>query len=192
MLPLASVIDRPRSFMTLTVFSHESRFEIAMTNYSCDIWITECTYKREKISVSLQFSIPERGEEAWLVLVFFCHADYYFSFEIEFLFENVAVYQQKWLEGHAALPPPPNHNSKVQAFIRRFQSVIWEMPHLKTNDHSNYTLCSRVKTLLFWKTRLWVDDLCGASYQHLKGPQLQTRLTIYAFDERTRPHENAF
>ena len=80
----------------LRVFSHESRFKIAMMNCNCDIWIVECTHEKAK---SLRFSIPERGEEAWLVSVFFWHADCY-----SFLLEN-AVYRRKWLEGHVALPP---------------------------------------------------------------------------------------
>ena len=44
----------------------------------CDIWITESTHGREKTSLRWVFSIPERGEEAWLVSVFFWHADCYF------------------------------------------------------------------------------------------------------------------
>ena len=154
------------------MFSHESRFEIATTNCNCDIWITKCTHEREKTFPSLRFSIPERGEEAWLISVFCWHADCYFI-----SIRKCAVYRRKWLEGHVA-PPPKSHNLEVKAFIRRFRCMIWEMGHWKTppdhhvncaiqitlicvytgqntvirmirnsNDHSNCALCSRVKTL---------------------------------------------
>ena len=82
------------------VFSHENRVKIAMTNCNCDIWITECTHEREKTSQSLLFSIPERGEEACLVSVFFWHADCYFI-----SIRKCAVYRRIRLEGHVAPPP---------------------------------------------------------------------------------------
>ena len=34
----------------LRLVSRESKFEIAMTNCNCDIWITECTYERENFA----------------------------------------------------------------------------------------------------------------------------------------------
>ena len=50
---------------------------------------------REDFSQFARFSILERGEEVWLVSVFFWHADCYFI-----SIRKCAVYQQKWLEGH--------------------------------------------------------------------------------------------
>ena len=82
----------------LWVFLHESRFEIAMRNCNCDNWIPECTHERKKTSLNLRFSIPEWGGEAWLVSVFFWHADCYSILKC-------AVYWRKWLEGHIAPPP---------------------------------------------------------------------------------------
>ena len=35
------------------------------------VYTVTCVHMREKISSSLRFSIPEQGEEAWLVSVFF-------------------------------------------------------------------------------------------------------------------------
>ena len=58
-------------------FSHERRLKIAMTNCNCDIFEILSVHTREKTLQSLQFSIPERREEAWLVSVFFWHADWY-------------------------------------------------------------------------------------------------------------------
>ena len=82
------------------VFSHQSRFKIAMTNCNCDIWITECTHERENTFPSLGCSIPERGEEAWLVFVFFWHAHAYII-----SIWKCAVNRRKWLEGHVAPSP---------------------------------------------------------------------------------------
>ena len=152
----------------IRVFSHESKFEIAMTNCNCDIWITECTHEREKTSLSLRFSIPERGEEARLVSVFWWHADCYFIST-----RKCAVYRRKWLEGHVHVAPPPKSQFSSQGIhIQRFCFMIWEMRHWKTppdhhlncaiyaklcthgpkyhhsNDHSNCALCSRVKAFV--------------------------------------------
>ena len=68
-------------------------------------------HTREKTSLSLWFSIPEQGEEVWLVSVFFWHADCYFIWDFLFL-ENCVVYLRKWLEGYVA--PPPKSQFKGQ------------------------------------------------------------------------------
>ena len=80
----------------IRLFSHESRFEIAMMNCTCDIWITECTNKKKTL-LRLRFSYPERGVEAWLVSVFFWHAD--FIWDRNYI-RKCAVYRRKCLEGH--------------------------------------------------------------------------------------------
>ena len=102
------------------------------------------TREREKTSLSLRFSIPERGEETWLVSVFLIwHAHWYFIWD-RICIRKCTVYLQKWLEGHIAPPPPPppNHNLEGKAFTRRFRCVIWEMRHWKTplDHHLNCAL----------------------------------------------------
>ena len=59
----------------------------------------------EKTFLSLRFSIPERGE-AWLVSVFFWHADCLFIWD-RISIRKCVVYRRKWLEGLVAPPPPP-------------------------------------------------------------------------------------
>ena len=86
------------TMVCLRVFSHENRFEIAMTNCKCDIFELPSVHTREKTSLRLRVSIPERGEEVWLVSVSFWHADCYF-------YLRSAVYRRKWLESHVAPPP---------------------------------------------------------------------------------------
>ena len=132
----------------------------------------------ERTLQSLRFDIPERGEEAWLVSVFFWHAECYFIWDIISI-RKCAVYRRKWLEGHRA--PPPDNDLEVKAFIQQFSCMIWDLRHWKTppdhhlnsaiqmtfvmlicvhtgqntlirricnsNDHSNFALWSRVKTL---------------------------------------------
>ena len=68
-------------------------------NCDSDIWITNCTHLRKKTLPSLQFSIPEQGEEAWLVSVFFWHAACYFICD-RISIRKCTVYRRKWLEGH--------------------------------------------------------------------------------------------
>ena len=52
------------------VFSHESRFEIAMTNCNCDIWITTCAHKREDFSkIAVEHSIAGRRSVAHLCVL---------------------------------------------------------------------------------------------------------------------------
>ena len=58
-------------------------------------------HMREKTSTSLRFSIPERGEEVWLI---FWHADWYFIWD-RISIRKCAVYRRKWLDGHVAPPP---------------------------------------------------------------------------------------
>ena len=87
-------------------------------------------YTTEKILPSLGFSIPEQGEKAWLISVFFWHADCYFIWDRIYI-RKCTVYRWKWIEGHLApLPPPPkkkkkkNHNLEVKAFIRQFERCV--------------------------------------------------------------------
>ena len=61
-------------------------------------------HTREKKSLSLRFSIPEREEEAWLISVFFMHADCYFIWD-RISIRKCTVYRRKWLDGHVAKPP---------------------------------------------------------------------------------------
>ena len=61
-------------------------------------------HTREKTSLSLRISIPERGEKAWLVSVFFWHVDCYFIWD-RISIRKCVVYWWKRLEGHVALPP---------------------------------------------------------------------------------------
>ena len=63
---------------SLWLFSHDSRFKITMKNCNCDIWITQCTHKRRHECQICRFSIPEWGEEVWLV---FWHADWRFIWD---------------------------------------------------------------------------------------------------------------
>ena len=76
-------LSKPSAYiMSHRGFSHESRFKIAlMMNCNCDIWITEYIRDREISLPSLRFSIPERGEEAWFVSVFFWHGHWYFIWD---------------------------------------------------------------------------------------------------------------
>ena len=164
--------------ITLRVFSHESRFKIAVTNCLCDIWITEWTHEREDFAefavLAFQSGEKKRGS---IVSVFFWHADCYFIWD-RISIRKCAVYRQTWLESHIA--PPPNHNLEVKALkIRRFaawfegcvtgkhlRTIIWivQLPFVmlicvhtgqntairmirNSNDHSNFALFSRVKTL---------------------------------------------
>ena len=81
-------------------------------------------HTREKNLQSLWFSIPEWGEEAWLVSVFFWHAHWYFIWNIIFI-RTCKVYQRKWVV--------------VKASAQWFCCVIWEMHHWKTppDNHLN-------------------------------------------------------
>ena len=54
---------------------------------------------REKTLQSLRFSVPERGEEAWFVSVFFWHADCHFILG-RISIRKCTVYRWKWLEDH--------------------------------------------------------------------------------------------
>ena len=60
-------------------------------------------HTREKTSQSLRFSIPEQGEEVWLVSVFFWHANCYFIWD-RISIRKCVVSWLKWL-GQVALPP---------------------------------------------------------------------------------------
>ena len=90
-------------------------------------------HTREKISPSLRFSIPERGEEAWLI---FRHADWCFIWD-RISIRKCVVYRQKWLEGHVAPPPKSQfrgqgiHTAISLRYLRdaslekHLQTVIW-------------------------------------------------------------------
>ena len=92
----------------LGVFSHESRFEIAMTNCKSDIWVTECIHERELRLLWVCNLAVQSGEKK--CGSFLCSSDMLIaiSFEIKIYISKCAVYRRKWLEGHVA--SPPNHN----------------------------------------------------------------------------------
>ena len=85
------------------LFSHEIRFEL---QWRIVIEIFELERRRLRRVCTLQFSIPEQGEEAWLVPVFYWHTDCYFIW-YRISITKCAAYRRKWLEGHVAPPPPP-------------------------------------------------------------------------------------
>ena len=87
-------------------------------------------HTRETTSPSLQCSIPERGEEAWLISVFVWHADCYFIWD-RISIRKCAVYRQTWLEGHVA--PAPFGNFAV--WFERLRH--WKTP---PDHHLNCTV----------------------------------------------------
>ena len=85
-------------------------------------------------SPSLRLNIPEQGEEAMLVFLFFWHADCYFIWDRNSI-RNCAVYLRKWIEGHVALPPKSQFRSQsihMAISLRNLRDVSLQK-HLQTN-----------------------------------------------------------
>ena len=73
-------------------------------------------HTREKNSS--EFAVLKRGEEAWLISVFFWHADCYSLIWDRISITKCAVYRRKRLEGHVAPPP------KLQFRVQRIHTMI--------------------------------------------------------------------
>ena len=123
-------------------FSHKSRFKIA-TLWRIVIVIFELpsVHTREKTLHSLQFCTPEWGEKAWLVFVFFWHADCY-SFVIELLLEKVRFLggTWKWLGGQ--VEPSPKSKFRGQGIhmailLRNLRDTSLETP---ADEHFNFAI----------------------------------------------------
>ena len=89
------------------------------------------TQKPQVMCLTTQFILDCTKVEL-ITFVFLRHADCYFISDIISISKCV-VYQQKWLEGHVALPPPPPPpiTFRGQGIHRRFRCMTGK--HLQTN-----------------------------------------------------------
>ena len=113
----------------IRVFSHETRADSKLQwRIVIAIFELPSVHTREKTSPSLWFSIPEPGEEAWLV---FWHADWYFIGDrISITIRKCAVYPA-FTSGSRL----PGTVWEVLSILRLTVHTIHECPRFPETDH---------------------------------------------------------